>query len=192
MYRKELRLSGFGGQGIILSGIIIGRAVALYDGKHSVQTQSYGAEARGGACVSEVVISDEQIDYPKVIAPDILLAMSQEAFNRYARGVKEGGVILVDEDMVQDIPDELSAQVYRVPATRLAFEELGRRIVANMVMLGALVGITSVVSEQALTKTVLESVPKGTEDLNRRALALGLRSAEEMAGAPLGGGGGEG
>jgi 2-oxoglutarate ferredoxin oxidoreductase subunit gamma len=136
-----------------------------------------------------VVISDEKIDYPKVIAPDILLVMSQEAFNRYAEGVKEGGAILVDEDMVPDIPDDLSARVYKVPATRLAFEELGRRIVANMVMLGALVGITSVVSEDALTKTVLESVPKGTEDLNRRALALGLKAARETAEAPSAGGG---
>ena len=181
MPRTEVKVTGLGGQGVVLAGIIIARAASLYDGKNATQTQSYGPEARGGAARSEVVISDEPIDYPKVEQADILVAMSQEALDRHLGTLREGGVLLVDEDLVREIPEGKKAVLYRVPATRVASEELGRRIVANMVMLGATAGVTSIVSEEALKAAVGESVPRGTEDLNIAALEKGLALARKMA-----------
>ena len=181
MPKTEIKVTGLGGQGVVLAGIIIGRAASLHDGKHATQTQSYGPEARGGAARSEVVISDEPIDYPEVEEADILVAMSQEALNRQLGSLKDGGVLLVDADLVTDTPEGKRAVLYRIPATRVASEELGRRIVANMVMLGATVGVTSVVSEKALKAAVRESVPPGTEDLNIRALERGLALARQAA-----------
>jgi 2-oxoglutarate ferredoxin oxidoreductase subunit gamma len=179
MSRVGIKFTGFGGQGVVMGGIIIGRAASLYDGRHASQTQSYGPEARRGAAHSEVVISDQPIDYPEVEQADILVAMSQEALNRHVGTLKEGGTALVDEDLVQEIPQGKSLVLYRIPATRVASEELGRPIVANMVMLGATVGITSIVSEAALKTAVRESVPRGTEELNVGALERGLALARE-------------
>lgn len=173
--RKEVRFSGFGGQGIILSGVILGRAASLYDKKESVQTQSYGPEARGGASKSEVVISDEEIDFPKVIVPDVLVCMSQPAFDKYGMDIKEGGCVLVDKDLVT-IPenyDNGSFKVYQVPFTEIANKEVGLGIVANIVMLGALTKITKLVSKESMEKAILDSVPKGTEEKNLKAFEKG-------------------
>ncbi|WP_292460933.1 2-oxoacid:ferredoxin oxidoreductase subunit gamma [Methanothermococcus sp.] len=172
--RKEIRLSGFGGQGIILAGVILGRGASLYDNKNAVQTQSYGPEARGGASKSEVVISEEEISFPKVIKPDILVCMSQPAFDKYSMDVKENGYVIVDKDLIT-IPDDYknNSKVYRVPFTEIAQKEIGLKIVANIVMLGALTKITNIVSKEAIEKAILDSVPKGTEEKNIEAFEKG-------------------
>jgi 2-oxoglutarate ferredoxin oxidoreductase subunit gamma len=177
--RKEVRIAGFGGQGVILAGIVIGKAAALYDGLHAVQTQSYGPEARGGASRTELVISDEEIDYPKVHHPDIFVAMSHEALLAYLDGLKQGGILIIDPDMVME--DEISSfieehdiKVYHAPATRTADEKVGLRIVANIVMIGAITGFTNVISEEAAREAIAASVPPGTEDKNIAAFEAGM------------------
>ena len=172
--RHEVRFSGFGGQGIILSAVILGRAAALYDGKHAVQTQVYGPEARGGASMSAVIIDDEPILYPEVSVPDIYVIMSQEGFLRYGAQAPKDAVMILDPDMVKGRP----ACTYReIPATSEAQKTLGRVIVANIVMLGALVQVTGIVSGGAMEKAIRDSVPKGTEDLNLRAFRRGMELA---------------
>jgi len=173
--RKEVRISGFGGQGIVLAGVILGRSAVLYDGKNAVQTQSYGPEARGGASKSEVVISEEEIDYPKVIKPDVLVCMSQQAFDKYGRDIKDEGTVIVDRDLVT-VPENFyngNVKLYKIPFTDIAYKDIGLKIVANMVMLGALVRITGVVSKEAMKKAILDSVPKGTEKKNLIAFEKG-------------------
>jgi 2-oxoglutarate ferredoxin oxidoreductase subunit gamma len=170
--RLEVRFAGFGGQGIIKSGIITATAACIHGGKNSVQTQSYGPESRGGACKSEVVISDDEIDFPKVVEPDILVAMSQHAYNDYAGDVKQGGILILDPDMIPRERESRNIKVFHVPATRMA-EELGRRIVANIVMLGAFVAITGALDEKALKDSIKENVPQGTEELNLAAFQKG-------------------
>jgi 2-oxoglutarate ferredoxin oxidoreductase subunit gamma len=169
--RHEVRFSGFGGQGIILAAVILGRAAALYDGKHAVQTQVYGPEARGGASMSAVIIDDEPILYPEVTVPDIYVIMSQEGFERYGAKAPKEAVMLIDSDMVEGRP---ACTFREVPATSEARNTLGKVIVANIVMLGAVVAATGVVSDAAIEKAVLDSVPKGTEKLNLAALKRGM------------------
>jgi 2-oxoglutarate ferredoxin oxidoreductase subunit gamma len=175
--RHEVRFSGFGGQGIILSAVILGRAAVMYDSKHAVQTQVYGPEARGGASMSQVIIDDEPILFPKVTNPDIFVIMSQEGFEKYGADAPEDAVMLVDSTLVHTRP---KCRCIEVPATREAKQTLGRDIVANIVMLGALVASTHIVSEAALEKAILDSVPKGTEALNQKAMKLGLELGREQ------------
>jgi 2-oxoglutarate ferredoxin oxidoreductase subunit gamma len=169
--RHEIRFSGFGGQGIILSAVILGRAAVMYDNKHAVQTQVYGPEARGGASMSAVIINDDPILYPKVTTPDIYVIMSQEGFEKYGAGAHKNAVMVLDSSLVHSRPD---CTYYEIPATREAKETLGRDIVANIVMLGALVAATGIVSAPALEKAILDSVPKGTEALNVKAMKRGI------------------
>ena len=169
--RREVRFSGFGGQGIILSAVILGRAAALYDAKYAVQTQVYGPEARGGASMSAVVIDDEPILFPKVTHPDIYVMMSQQGFEKYGANAPKDATMLVDSDLVRSRP---ACVCWEIPATAEAKKTLGRAIVANIVMLGALVTATGVVSSAAIEKAVLDSVPKGTEELNMKALRRGF------------------
>jgi 2-oxoglutarate ferredoxin oxidoreductase subunit gamma len=169
--RHEIRFSGFGGQGIILAAVILGRAAALYDGKHAVQTQVYGPEARGGASMSAVIIDDEPILYPEVSVPDLYVIMSQEGFERYGAKAPKEAVMLIDSDMVEGRP---VCTFREIPATSEARTTLGKVIVANIVMLGALVAETGIVSDAAIEKAVLDSVPKGTEQLNLAALMRGM------------------
>lgn len=175
-YRYEVRLSGAGGQGLILAGVILAEAAAIYDGKNALQSQSYGPEARGGASKSEVIISDEEIDYPKATQLDALLALTQEACNKYYADLKEDGFLLIDSDFVTEIPPG-RFKVYRIPIFTIASKELGKSMAANIVALGALVELSQVVSYQALEEAVLARVPKGTEELNRKALHLGSTHA---------------
>ncbi|MFQ5878988.1 MAG: 2-oxoacid:acceptor oxidoreductase family protein [Dehalococcoidia bacterium] len=175
--RWEVRLAGFGGQGIVLAGYVLGKAAALYDGKDAILSQSYGPEARGGACSAELVISDEEIDYPMIARPNVVVLMSQEAFHRYGPAVREGGVVLMDSDLVQT--DTEGGRVYRVPATRLA-EELGNRIAANMVMLGFFSAVTSLVSREALEESIRTSVRERTVPLNLKAFAAGYEYAAKV------------
>ncbi len=173
----EVRLSGSGGQGMILAGIILAEAAGLYDGKNVVQTQSYGVEARGGASRAEVIISDEEIVFPEVTRPDILLVMNQPSVEKFLSSLKEDGLLIVDSTSIKKAPATPS-RVYMIPLTDLG-QKAGGQIVSNIVALGALVGLTGVASEEAMRKAVLSRVPKGTEDLNMRALDLGLKAAQE-------------
>jgi len=174
--RTEIRFSGFGGQGIILSAVILGRAAVMYDSKFAVQTQVYGPEARGGASMSALIIDDEQILYPKVADPDIYVIMSQEGFEKYGADAEDPSVMLVDSTLVHSRP---KCRCIEIPATQEARRTLKKDIVANIVMLGALVASTHVVSETALEKAILDSVPKGTEELNRKAMQLGLQLGKQ-------------
>jgi len=171
--RVEVRFAGFGGQGIIKSGIIVAAAACIHGGQNAVQTQSYGPESRGGACKSEVVISGEEIDFPKVVKPDVLVLMSQHAYNEYAEDVKSGGTVIMDPYMIPHEKDLQNVEVFRVPATKIA-EELGRRIVANIVMIGAFVAITGLLDENAVKESIKENIPKGTEELNLSAFEKGF------------------
>lgn len=176
--RKEIRIAGFGGQGVILAGIIIGKAASLFDGINAVQTQSYGPEARGGASRTEIVISDEEIQYPKVQNPDILVAMSHEALMKYMGDLKDEGVLIIDPDMIDEseiinFVKEHRINLYRAKATQTAQNDIGLRIVANIVMIGAITNITKIVSYDAAKEAILNSVPKGTEDKNIKAFEAG-------------------
>jgi 2-oxoglutarate ferredoxin oxidoreductase subunit gamma len=173
--RYEVRLAGSGGQGLILAGIILAEAAGIYDGKFVCQTQSYGPEARGGASKAEVVISDGEIDYPKAIQPDVLLALNQKSLEAFSSDLKPGGLLLVDADLVKEVP---VSRVVALPFTRIA-RELGRAMAANIVALGALAQLTGAVSLESLMAAVLARVPRGTEELNRRALAAGIAAAQE-------------
>lgn len=167
--KRQIQLAGFGGQGIVLSGVILGEA-AIMDGLNAVQTQSYGPESRGGAARSDVIISDAPIDYPKVVRPDILVALSQPAYDKYGSGVGKRALVIIDSDLVESDKPAL-----RVPFSRLA-DDLGRRIVANVIMLGALARTSECVTRESLERAVLRNIPKGTEELNLKALATGFRS----------------
>ena len=172
MTRIETRISGLGGQGVVLAGQILGRA-AVYDGKKVVQTQSYGAEARGSAAKSEVIISDERISFPMVRKCDILLVLSQEALNRNIDSLKRGSKLLADEDSVKDIP-KIKGSVYRLPIIKTAGEKLKSKLFANAVMLGALVSITNIVKYDAIAKAITATVKQITLEENLRALKIGF------------------
>ena len=172
MSRIEVVFTGFGGQGIVLSGVILARA-ALYDKKGVVQTQSYGPEARGGACRAEVIISDDVVYYPFVEEADILVAMSQEALDKYINNIRKGGQLIVDSTTITQIPQKVGVKLNKVAATDIASEKLGKIIVANIVMLGALANLTGIVSREAMEKAVRESIPRGTEEINLKALEAG-------------------
>jgi 2-oxoglutarate ferredoxin oxidoreductase subunit gamma len=174
--RQELRLTGSGGQGMILAAIILAEA-AGYDGNQVVQTQSYGPEARGGASKAEVVIDGESIDYPKVTLPDAVLAMSDEAYRKYGNTLKENGLLLVDSTYVKNI-SELAGNTVSIPITRIAKEKLGTPQVANIVALGAINRIMKAVSDDALREAVKKRCPRGTEELNLKALDYGYMLAE--------------
>ena len=178
MGRTEVRIAGFGGQGVILAGIVLGHAAAVYEGNKAVQTQSYGAETRGGAARSEVVISNEKIDYPKVISADITIAMSQESLEKYGTDLKPGGALFVDADLVTNVPAATGGTIYRVPATKIAAEEFKKTLVANMVMLGTVSAVTGVVGLQSLEKSVRDLAPRGSVDPNLRAMDRGFEWAK--------------
>ncbi|MCJ7424395.1 2-oxoacid:ferredoxin oxidoreductase subunit gamma [Candidatus Bathyarchaeota archaeon] len=178
--RVEIRFAGFGGQGIIKSGIITAAAACIHAGKNAVQTQSYGPESRGGACKSEVVISEDEIDFPKVVEPDVLVVMSQHAYNDYADDLKAGGTVILDPDMIPREKDLKNVKVFRVPATKIA-EELGRKIVANIVMLGAFVAITNMLNEDAVKESIKANIPKGTEELNLAAFKKGYDCGKSLS-----------
>jgi 2-oxoglutarate ferredoxin oxidoreductase subunit gamma len=176
MGQTEIRIAGFGGQGVVLAGVILGTAAVTYDGKHAVQTQSYGAEARGGAARSEVIISDEHILYPRLRKTDILIAMSTPALDRFLRDLKLNGTLILDSDLVKQ-SDSSSYKAHKAPFTDTAVKELKRGMVANVVMLGFLTAVTGIVSLGAMERAVRDNAPKGTEALNLNALKLGIQMA---------------
>lgn len=178
-FRYEIRLSGSGGQGLILAGKILAEAAAIYDNKNATQSQSYGPEARGGSSRSEVIISDEEIDYPKAVNIDFLLCFTQEACDKYCADIKEKGILLVDSDFVTKIP-EGKFTVYNVPITTIAEKKAGKSLVANIVALGIITELTGIVSKEAVESAVLSRVPKGTEELNTTAFNIGIELAREL------------
>jgi 2-oxoglutarate ferredoxin oxidoreductase subunit gamma len=171
--RTEIRIAGFGGQGVVLAGVLLGTAAAVADGRRAVQTQSYGAAARGGGARSEVVVSDDPIIYPRVTHPDIMVAMSEEAMKKYGPDMRPGGFLIIDSDLVKDVNRE-DVRLVGVPASNLATQELGRTIVANIVMLGVLVAKTGVVSAAGMETAIRDNVPPKTIDLNLKAFRKGL------------------
>ena len=184
MPKTEIRVGGLGGQGVILCGSIIGKAAALHDGKHATLIQAFGPEARGSACSAQVTVSDVEIGYPYVKQADILILMSPDAYQQFIPTLKPGGLLLYESDLIKpgrDLP--AGARALGIPATRLA-EELGRRLVLNIVMVGFFSGTTGVVSPQAVEKAVLDSVPKGTEDLNLKAFQKGREYGLSLAARP--------
>jgi len=174
--RQEIRICGFGGQGVITAAVILGKAATVFDQLIACQTQSYGPEARGGAAKAEVVRSNQPIGYPCVRSADVLVAMSQEAFHKYKSAVRPDGIVIVDPDLIVD--HAVDQAVYRVPTTQLA-EGLGNTIVANIVMLGALVAIVQPVSWEAMVASTLESVSARFVALNRCALEAGFAAGAE-------------
>ena len=175
-FRYDIRLSGSGGQGIILMGIILAEAIGIHDGRFVAQTQSYGPEARGGSSKAEDVFSDSEIDYPKALQLDLLVAMNQKSCDDYYMDLKPDGVLIVDSTLVRQVP---LSRAYRIPFTGIAREELKREMVANIVALGALAVLTPMVSSRAIERAVLARVPKGTEKLNRDALQAGMKAARK-------------
>lgn len=175
MEKYEVRLSGSGGQGLLLAGIILAEG-AINDGKNSVQTQSYGPEARGGASKSEVIISSDVIDFPKVRDCDILLSLTQKSYEQYNEGLKDNGILIIDSSVT--VAASGNIKIYSVPILESAVKELGKPMVTNIIALGAIVEITKVISKESLEQAVLARVPKGTEELNKKALSLGYEIAK--------------
>ncbi|OPX39471.1 MAG: pyruvate ferredoxin oxidoreductase [Desulfobacteraceae bacterium 4484_190.1] len=168
--KKEIIITGFGGQGIVLAGRILGKAASLCDHKESTLIQSYGPEARGGACSADVIISSRPIYYPYIKSPDILACMSQSGFEKFIGSLKKGGQLLIDQDLVK--PVDVAGDFFSIPATLMA-EELGRTMMANIIMVGFITAITEVISLKASRDTVTGSVPKGTEEINLTAFSKG-------------------
>jgi len=173
----ELTIAGIGGQGSIMAGVILGAAAVTYDKKYATQTQAYSSELRGGFAATWLIISDEPVVYPRVAHPDVLAAQAQDSITRYAKALKPDGTLIIDSDMIQEIPAGLK-RVYRVPATSIARNEIKLAITANMAMLGALCKVTGVVSRQALEKAIVDSVPKGKDQINLKAFALGFNGVK--------------
>jgi len=176
--RKEIRLSGSGGQGLILAAIILAEAAAR-DGAHVVQTQAYGPEARGGSSKAEVITDSDEIHFPKVRQPDLVLAMNEKSYRQYGTDVKDDGILVVDSTFVKEVAPT-GRRTVALPITKIAREKLGREIVANIVALGAINEIMKIVSCEALKKAVLSRAPKGTEAMNEQALELGRSLADGL------------
>jgi 2-oxoglutarate ferredoxin oxidoreductase subunit gamma len=189
MQLTEIRVAGFGGQGVILSAILLGKAASIYQGAFATMTQNFGPEARGGACSAQLVLSDSPILYPYVTQPDILVVMSQEAYVRFAPELKDGGILIVEQDLVRVSDLDVSGrnkeiQVYSIPATRIA-EELGKRMVLNSVMVGFFTAVTQLLDIDPVRKAIADSVPKSFLDLNLRAFEKGLEYGLIAAPTPV-------
>ncbi len=168
----EIRFSGFGGQGIIRCGLITGKAISLFDNKFATMTQSFGPEARGSACSSQLVVSEERVLYPYITRPEVLIAMSQEAYEKYEPELRDDGVLIIDSDLVRLKPSQRKMKLYAIPSTRFA-EEMGNRIFANLVMLGFFTAITKAVTPEAMKKALPGLVPKRSLDVNIKAFERG-------------------
>ncbi len=184
MQLTEIRIAGFGGQGGILSAIVLGKAASIYQGAFATMTQNFGPEARGGACSAQLVLSDSPVLYPYVTLPDILVVMSQEAYVRFGSELKDGGIMIVEQDMVRVADLKQGIKVYSIPATRIA-EELGKRMVLNSVMVGFFTAITRLLEPDAVRKAVADSVPPSFRELNLKAFEKGLEyGATALIAAP--------
>lgn len=173
MQLTEIRLAGFGGQGVILSAIVLGKAASIFQGAFATMTQNFGPEARGGACSAQLVLSDSPVLYPYVTHPDIMVVMSQEAYVRFVPELKPGGILIIEQDLVRVSDLSKATQVYSVPATRIA-EELGKRMVLNSVMVGFFTAVTQLLEPEAVRKAVADSVPASFRELNLKAFEKGF------------------
>jgi 2-oxoglutarate ferredoxin oxidoreductase subunit gamma len=169
----EIRIAGFGGQGVILSAIVLGKAASIFQGAYATMTQNFGPEARGGACSAQLIVSDTPVLYPYVARPDIMVVMSQEAYVRFAPELKDGGILIVEQDLVRVGDLNKGVLVYSIPATRIA-EELGKRMVLNSVMVGFFTAVTHLLEPDAVRKAVADSVPPSFVELNVKAFDRGL------------------
>jgi len=172
MSATEIKFGGFGGQGVILAGMIIGRAASLYGNQFATLTQSFGPEARGSACSAQVIVSAEKILYPYVTRPEILLVMSQEACNKFLPETTDDATVIIEGDLVKPQGLKPGMKVFGIPATRLA-EELGRKMILNIVMVGFFTAVTKLVAYEAAREAVIASVPPGTEAMNLKAYERG-------------------
>jgi 2-oxoglutarate ferredoxin oxidoreductase subunit gamma len=177
MTQTDITIAGVGGQGSILAGVILGTAAVSHNGQYAAQTQAYSSELRGGFAATWVIVSDDPIAFPRVTEPDVLVAQAQDSINRFAKVLKPEGLLIVDSDMVTDIPENVK-RIYKVPATSVSRNDLGAPVVANMIMLGALWRATDVVSREALETAIVASVPKGKDQLNLKAFDLGAKAVE--------------
>jgi 2-oxoglutarate ferredoxin oxidoreductase subunit gamma len=168
--RFEIRLSGSGGQGLVLAGVILAEALGVYEGKNVTQTQSYGPEARGGASRSDVIVSDGEIYYPKATEVDLLLCLTQESCDQYYSQLKEDGILVVDSSTVRQLP---TPAAYSLPFIKTAREKVGTPVVANVVSIAAIAGITRICSRESILNAVVARAPRGTEEKNRMACELG-------------------
>jgi len=169
----EIRIAGFGGQGVILSAVVIGKAGCIYQAGYSTMTQSFGPEARGGACSAQVILSDQPVLYPYVTRPDILVVMSQEAYSLFSPQIKDNGLLIIEEDLVRIGELPAGVRVYSIPATRIA-EELGKKMVLNIVMVGFFAAVSQAVDPEAMRKAVAASVPEAYRELNLKAFDRGF------------------
>jgi len=172
MARTEVKIGGFGGQGVILSGYIIGRAASIYDNKHATMIQAFGPEARGSACSSAIIVDTEAIAYPYITKPEIMIVMSQEAYTKFTPELSSGGILITEEELVNPINIRKDIKHFSIPATRIA-EELGKKMVLNIVMMGFMTAVTGLITKDAMQKAVEVSVPKGTQELNLSAFEKG-------------------
>jgi 2-oxoglutarate ferredoxin oxidoreductase subunit gamma len=179
----EIRVAGFGGQGVIMAATVIGKAACIYQDGYATMTQNFGPEARGGACSAQLVLSDEPILYPYVTEPDVMVILSQEAFTRFAPEIKSTGLLLIEQDLVRVSKLKTGVRVFGVPATRLA-EQIGKRVVLNIVMVGFFAAVTNLVSPEALKKAVLDSVPAHSRDLNAQAFDSGFEYGKAVLTGP--------
>jgi len=177
--RFEVRIAGLGGQGIVTAGVMIGRAASVFGGKNVTLAQSYGPESRGGASKVEVIVSDEKINYPKLRKPSLVAVMSQEAYRKNVGDLTGDTIVIIDPDMIQDDQLNHTAKTYRVPVTSIA-ERLGKKIVSNMVMVGAIIGLTNMVDTAAVEKAIAKYTPRGTEQLNITAFKSGYDFAQGL------------
>jgi 2-oxoglutarate ferredoxin oxidoreductase subunit gamma len=168
----EIRIAGFGGQGVILSAVVLGKAASIYENGFATMTQNFGPEARGGACSAQLVVSDAPVLYPYVTQPDIMVILSQEAYNRFANELRPGGTLIIEEDLVRVSNLNRDKMVFSIPATRFA-EELGKRMVLNSVMVGFFTAVTTLLSAEAVRKAVADSVPPSFRELNLKAFEKG-------------------
>ncbi|ABC78293.1 2-oxoacid:acceptor oxidoreductase family protein [Syntrophus aciditrophicus] len=175
--RYDIRLSGSGGQGIIVMGIVLAEAIGVYDGKHVAQTQSYGPQSRGGSSKAEIVVSDEEIDYPEAMKLDLLLAMNQISCDEYYTDLKPEGLLIADSTFVTQLP---VSRAFVIPFTRIAREKLNQESTANMIAIGTLPILTGIVSPRALERAIRERLP-GAEDLNLKAMRAGMAAARKAA-----------
>jgi 2-oxoglutarate ferredoxin oxidoreductase subunit gamma len=176
---KEIRIGGFGGQGVILAAAVIGKAEAIFHGGYACMTQSFGPEARGGSSSAQVILSSEPILYPYVTQPDILVVMSQEAYTRFGPQLKPGGILIIEQELVRIDKMPTGVRVYGVPATRLA-EEIGKKVVLNIVMVGFFGAVTNLLDPDALRKAVADSVPLAMQALNLKAFDKGFEYGAEL------------
>jgi 2-oxoglutarate ferredoxin oxidoreductase subunit gamma len=181
MKKVEIRLAGFGGQGIVLLGNIIGKAASIYDHSFATLTQNYGPESRGGSCRAELVVSDLQIEYPYVTNPSIQVVLSQEAYTEFGAKAPADTLLIVDSELVH-INNSTAAKTLSIPASKMA-KEMGRAVVANIIMLGFLAAHSNIISREALEKSVKDFIPKGSEEFNMKAFELGYTYSSQTSGS---------